>query len=230
MKEHPVDTIIEPLGLPVVKTGSTVRRYQGTVDGRRIQVQYQRIYRSQTRPRVYVRSSIKIYVDAPLLKTRVRIGPAKAVMSKLKQVETPDPAYEGRFIFGLDPAWTELLVSDSHTKPLIERLTERSPTSSAGSAVFIQPESVLWMGSIHETALTEDYMRQQIDDLAALAGAAEALPATYTPVKASASEKAALEGKFPLVGLVVVALFFAAAFAVLFICVLLAAFLSGGGF
>jgi hypothetical protein len=207
MAEHPVDPILIPLGLEVTKTSDTTRRYEMTYKGRRVQVHYQRIYVRSTVKRVtdpstlapnYLRSSFHIYVDAPNLKTRAKIGRSSVVMKGIdrqKPVTLDDPAYEGWRAFSLALEWAADLMRDPTAKDLILRLTGGDPAVGTDPAIFIQPGALVLIGNVKEPQWTTDYARQRIDDLVALADAAESLPASYQPVQASRGERVLQEGR-----------------------------------
>jgi hypothetical protein len=198
--EHPVDAVMQSLGLSLASTGRHSRRYEGEVDSRRVQVHYQRLYNHQSKPPAYLRSTLQVIVDAPDLKTRFQVGPAKRALSRMKSIPLDDPAYDDLHIMGLDAGWSRQLATGSSTRPLILRLSESPSASGTSTAIQIQPGAAMLTTSLHEAEVTEDLAGRLIGDMVAFAAAAGTLPATPQPVEATSSERALAEGRRGLLG------------------------------
>lgn len=194
VSEYPSDAIFTGLGLDQIEAGRDVRRYEGQIDGLSVKVHYQRIYQNQQRyahqRRQYDKSSLRIYIDSPTILTRFQVGPYARAFSKMKKVDlSHDPAYEGRVVMGLDHNWAEQVAVDARTRDPLLRLTRRHETTGTTGAIQIQPGTVMLFTDLHESHLSEDYARSYVDDMVELVKGIVSLPATYTPVKATAAEK-----------------------------------------
>lgn len=177
-----LDAAFIPLGL----TGSTYllngRQYHGQFAGRAADVYF---YRGPT---------LDIYLAAPVL-TRLGIGPksqvgrAVAGMLNRQPMAVDEPGLQPFNIYAHDEAWARALLADSTAREALLKLMADASGYEIRQ-VHAQPDA--WLFRLYHTytnRITADNLRRWLEGLAALARAAEGMPAPTQTAETSALER-----------------------------------------
>jgi hypothetical protein len=160
-----LDPALIPLGLTAEGYMGFGRRYHGELDGRQVEITYQP-------PQTIRPALLNITVDADV-GARAAMAPQRPL---LDCVDCPPVDVEGTALSQLlvvaeDEAWIWHLLAEPANAAALSRLLVDQETSGTWELYF-QPERV-WLRA-HPRQLTGAHLRQLLDDLLSLAGAAEA--------------------------------------------------------
>lgn len=170
-----LDAYFEPFGLKGSRYTVSGRQYAGLIDGRRVYARY-------------LRPSLTIHVQADT-GTRMGIGLESAIGEALGAAVAPnmkhiDPGgeLEGLFASALDESWGRALLDDESARAALNRLLIYE--GSQIRSVTVSPQAVtLYARYITTDFLESDSLRRVFDALAALAEAAEDVPAPMDRVE-----------------------------------------------
>lgn len=176
-----LDAVFVSMGLEANTYGQGGRQYHGTIAGRQVDVFLGR------------GPILNVYVGTPVatrlgIALRDRTSRLLQRLTGAREIHVPDPDFARVGVYGRDPGWTHALLG----APAVKAAVFRSLTP-AGS---LEVRQVLFApGAVHlqvaqvETAITPASAGQMINDLFALAGAAEALPHPAVVEQALAAEQ-----------------------------------------
>jgi hypothetical protein len=194
-----LDDAFAPLGLAGSMYLLNGRQYHGTAGGRQVDAYF---YRGPV---------LDLYLGTPLktrlgIGTRDTVGNAVAGLVDRRPIALDDPGLQHLSAFPLDEAWARALLADTTAREAILRLT-RDEGPYELRQVFFQPESMLLR--LYHTDLrrvTPENVRQWLNDLLALARAAEGLPAPTQTAEATGLERTTRSNRnaliLPAVGVV----------------------------
>ena len=180
-----LDAAFVPLGLEGHRVMISMRNYSGWFRGREAYVHFRR------------GPTLEIYINTPL-QTRMSVDESDRITTSIASwvnrypLELSDPSLSNLRVFALDEEWTRSLLSDPMALTLLRRLLEsdspflvRQIELMPGSFVFRQHYSNNWF----DIDVKSDQARSWFDDLLALAGIAESLPAPLKTEKAQSVEQ-----------------------------------------
>lgn len=210
-----LDAAFAPLGLTGKMYLTNGRQYHGPIGGRPADVYFQRGPTLE----IYLSTTVKTRLS---LGAKDRVGAAVAGWLKREPFDLGSDyaAFTG---YALDEPWARALLDDAEVKAAIQRLM--TPVGGVEiRQLFFQPEAVqLRLAYTNLKHITAENARQWLDDLRALARAAEALPPPAQTAEASQLERNAQSNRgafvLPAIG-VVLAIICGSA-----VCVLIPAFL-----
>jgi hypothetical protein len=160
-----LDPALEPLGLTAEGAMGFGRRYHGELDGRQVEIAYQP-------PQTIRAALLNITVDAEI-GTRAAMAPKRPLLdcADCPAVDAGTPDLSQFLVVAEDPAWMKHLLAEPANAAALSRLLVDQETPGTRELYF-QPECI-WLRA-HPRQLTEDRLRQWLDDLLILAEAAEA--------------------------------------------------------
>ncbi len=181
-----LDAAFAPLGVAAQQYLTNGRQYHGIFGGRQLDAYF---YRGPV---------FELYLGTPL-QTRLGLAPqgglgrAMANMVGRQPIALAQPVWEGVSAYALDEPWSRALLSDTRARASLLRLIDEDAPGAArfeSRQVILQPEA--WLLRLHHTRvenITPAHVRAWLDDLRALAEAAEALPAPQATAAPTALER-----------------------------------------
>ena len=159
-----LDPALEPLGFTAEGYMGLGRQYHGALDGRRVEITYQP-------PQTIRRALLNITVDADI-GTRAAVVPKRPLLdcADCPEVDVGMPELGQFLVVAEDSAWMQHLLAKPANAAVMERLLSDQKALGARE-IYFQPERI-WLRA-HPQQLTEDRLHQWLDDLLALAEAAE---------------------------------------------------------
>lgn len=197
-----LDVVFEPLGLSGNRYMISGREYKGTVDGREVTV---RFYRGP---------SLDLYISTPLQtrmevveRTQVGLGVAKLVQRE--PLAPDDPDLEAFSIFALDEAWGRALLAKPGARTALLRLWQAGESWALMRQVLLKPGAFhlrLYRNkNLFKYGIEPEDAQEWLDDLLALARAAESLPAPQVTAEETGAERMVRTGRTMPVALAFVA-------------------------
>jgi hypothetical protein len=201
-RKRRLDAAFTPLGLEGERYLLTGRRYQGTVEGRRVDV---RFYRGPM---------LELHVSTPL---QTRFGVAEKGSTTLplarlfgrEPVDLDYPELRGLHVFALDEDWARSLLANPEARMVVRRLLQAGQSWALIQQVVLGPGAFrlrLYRNKhLFKYEITSEETRRWFDDLLVLARAAESLPAPTVTAEESSAERLVRSGGAGRIGLIIVA-------------------------
>jgi hypothetical protein len=160
-----LDPAIAPLGLTVESYAGFGRRYHGELDGRHVEITYQP-------PQMIRRALLNVTVGTSV-GTRAALAPQRPLLdcADCPAVDVEAAGLSELLIVAEDGAWMRHLLAQPASAATLSRLLGDQATLGTRDLYF-QPGRV-WLRA-HPRQLTEPRFRRWLDDLLAIAEAAEA--------------------------------------------------------
>lgn len=202
-RKRRLDAAFNPLGLTGQRYMLTGRQYQGTVEGRDVDV---RFYRGPM---------LELHFGTPL-QTRFGVAeagsttPALARLFGRQALALDDPALDGLRVYALDENWARSLMAEPEARKLVQRLLDAGERWALVRQVVLGPGAfrlrLYHNKRLFKFEITAEEARRWLDDLLALARVAEQLPGPTVTAEESAGERIVRTGAASRIGLVIVAL------------------------
>lgn len=202
-RKRRLDAGFTPLGLEGERYLLTGRRYQGTVEGRQVDV---RFYRGPM---------LELHVSTPL---QTRFGVAKEGSTTLslarlfgrEPLDLDHSEIRGLHVFALDEDWARSLLANPEARMVVRRLLQAGQSWALIQQVVLGPGAFrlrLYRNKhLFKYEITSEETRRWLDDLLILARAAESLPAPTVTAEESSAERLVRSGGAGRIGLIIVAL------------------------
>jgi hypothetical protein len=160
-----LDPAFNSLGLVTESYMGFGRRYYGELDGRQVEITYQ--------PPQTIRDPLLNIAVSADIGTRAAIAPKRPLLdcADCPTVNVGTPEFGQRLVVAEDEAWIQRLLAEPASAAALSRLLSNQETLGTRELYF-QPERI-WLRA-HPQQLTQPQLHQWLDDLLALAGAAEA--------------------------------------------------------
>ena len=202
-REHRLDAAFTPLGLEGERYLLTGRRYQGTVEGRQVDV---RFYRGPM---------LELHVSTPL-QTRSGVaeeGSTTLPLARLfgrQPLGLEQPELRGLHVFALDEDWARSLLANPEARMVVRRLLQAGQSWALVRQVVLGPGAFrlrLYRNKhLFKYEITSEETHRWLDDLLILARAAESLLAPTVTAEESSAERLVRSGGAGRIGLIIVAL------------------------
>jgi hypothetical protein len=159
-----LDPALEPLGLTAEGYRGFGRRYHGELDGRQVEIAYQP-------PQAIRAALLNITVDAEI-GTRAALVPKGPLLdcADCPAVDVAATGLSRLLVVAEDTAWMQRLLAEPANAAALGRLLGNQEALGTRE-IYFHPERI-WLRA-HPRQLTEDQLRQWLDDLLTLAAAAE---------------------------------------------------------
>jgi len=186
------DAMFAALGLPARAYYWRGRQAHGSIHGRQVDV-YVAPQGMALQLEWYVASAARTRLSLAL---KGALGHAAAKAMKPEWLTlTQSPDLNHLLATPFDPDWARVLLADESARAAIAKLCAPAPGRET-RALNITPSAIYWIvNALPDSALTLDNARRWLDDLMALAKAAERVPAPANPAEEYAVEQRARVGR-----------------------------------